>query len=75
MNKIISTQISSPLLYLYQYIALLVISFGLFSWVKVLVLIPIVIIFALIRNAKTMKYELTDKTLLFHQAFWTTNLQ
>ena len=69
MNKIISTQISSPLLYLYQYIALLVISFGLFSWVKVLAVIPIVIIFALIRNAKTMKYELTDKTLFISSSF------
>ncbi len=63
MNKIISAGTSSAFLYIYHYIVLLAISLALMFWIKILAGIPVLLMIALFRDAKTMHYELTDKTL------------
>lgn len=69
MDKIISAGTSSAFLYIYEYSVLLLISFGLMCWIKILVPIPIFLMIALFRDAKTMHYELTDKTLYISASF------
>lgn len=63
MNKIISAGTS------YNYIVLLVMSMVLMFWIKILAGIPIMLMIALFRDAKTMQYELTDKTLYISASF------
>lgn len=69
MNKIISAGTSSAFLYIYEYSVLLVISMALMFWIKILAGIPILLMIALFRDAKTMHYELTDKTLYISASF------
>lgn len=69
MNKIILTGTSSAFLYTYEYIVLLCISFGLMFWIKILAGIPILLMIALFRDAKTMHYELTHKNLYISASF------
>jgi len=69
MDKIISQGKSSALLYLYQYIPLLVMSFALHFWIKILAGIPLVLMWVLFKDARTMHYELTAKELYISPSF------
>ena len=69
MKKVIAAGTSSAMLYIYHYAVLLLLSFALLHWLKLLAGIPIMMMIALVWNAKTMKYQLTEDSLYISGSF------
>lgn len=63
MGRVISQGRSSAFLYVYHYVALVVLALVLHAWIKILVGIPLVLIWGFFKDARSMNYEVTDKTL------------
>jgi hypothetical protein len=80
MKNIVWRARSSFLLYLYQYLVLIVIAIILYSYTSSIIYLPVVVLIALLIDAKTMRYELTAKSFfisgsLFHRESDTVSLK
>lgn len=56
---------SSALLYIFHYAVLLVIAIGFYYVKEILAVFVLVALFSLMLNAKTMRYELSEKSIYF----------